>query len=146
MAYAGSLDMEILKETLSEARDNATFGTFDEMLQIAEPDNVEPISLDLYNPALKEFATEDKITLAKELEEYIMKSDERIVGVESSEYVDSISASAIVTSSGIRRSGYDGGVTLLAHHLHLMGKTCRPVLVIPSVAIPRNLKLKKLGH
>ena len=63
-----------------EARDNATFGTFDEMLQIAEPDNVEPISLDLYNPALKEFATEDKIALAKELEEYIMKSDERIVG------------------------------------------------------------------
>ena len=106
MAYAGSLDMEILKETLSEARDNATFGTFDEMLQIAEPDNVEPISLDLYNPALKEFATEDKITLAKELEEYIMKSDERIVGVESSEYVDSISASAIVTSSGIRPVSY----------------------------------------
>ena len=67
MAYAGSLEEDILKETLEEARDNATFGTFDELLQIAEPDEVEPISLDLFNPLLKEFPTEDKIALAKEL-------------------------------------------------------------------------------
>ena len=53
MAYAGSLEEDILKETLEEARDNATFGTFDELLQIAEPDEVEPISLDLFNPSLK---------------------------------------------------------------------------------------------
>ena len=64
MAYAGSLDMEILNETLLEARDNATFGTFDSMLQIAEPDDVEPVNLNLYDSALKEFATEDKIAVA----------------------------------------------------------------------------------
>ena len=145
MAYAGSLDMEILKETLSEARDNATFGTFDEMLQIAEPDNVEPISLDLYNPALKEFATEDKITLAKELEEYIMKSDERIVGVESSEYVDSISASAIVTSSGIRRSSYDGGCYIAGSSLASDGKDMQTGFGYSVGRDPAKLEIEKAG-
>ena len=75
-----------------------------------------------------------------------MKSDERIVGVESSEYVDSISASAIVTSSGIRRSSYDGGCYIAGSSLASDGKDMQTGLVIPSVAIPRNLKLKKLGH
>lgn len=145
MAYAGSLDMEILKETLSEARDNATFGTFDEMLQIAEPDNVEPISLDLYNPALKEFATEDKIALAKELEEYIMKSDERIVGVESSEYVDSISASAIVTSSGIRRSSYDGGCYIAGSSLASDGKDMQTGFGYSVGRDPAKLEIEKAG-
>ena len=123
MAYAGSLEEDILKETLEEARDNATFGTFDELLQIAEPDEVEPISLDLFNPSLKEFPTEDKIALAKELEAHITNSDERIVGVESSEYVDSISAGAIVTSSGIRRSSFEGAVS----YTHLTLPTNREV-------------------
>ncbi|HJM99898.1 MAG TPA: DNA gyrase modulator, partial [Acidimicrobiales bacterium] len=74
MAYAGTLDEQILKETLIEARDNSTFGTYDEFVAIAEPDGVKPISLDLYDPMLSKFPTEEKILLAKELEKNIRNS------------------------------------------------------------------------
>ena len=74
MAYAGTLDDQILKETLIEARDNSTFGTYDEFVAIAEPDGVQPVPLNLYNPKLSQFSTEDKIALAKELEKYIHTS------------------------------------------------------------------------
>ena len=75
-----------------------------------------------------------------------MKSDERIVGVESSEYVDSISASAIVTSSGIRRSSYDGGCYIAGSSLASDGKDMQTGFGYSVGRDPRNLKLKKLGH
>ena len=56
MAYAGSLDPDVLNETLEEARDNASFGTPDEFQAIAEPDGVESVSLDLLDPSLANFA------------------------------------------------------------------------------------------
>jgi len=145
MAYAGTLDEQILKETLIEARDNSTFGTYDEFVAIAEPDGVKPISLDLYNPMLSKFPTEEKILLAKELEKYIRNSDERIVGVESTEYVDSISASAIVTSSGIRRSSYEGGCYVAASSLASDGKDMQTGFGYSIGRNPELLDIEKAG-
>ncbi|MEG3586963.1 MAG: TldD/PmbA family protein [Actinomycetota bacterium] len=145
MAYAGTLDEQILKETLIEARDNSTFGTYDEFVAIAEPDGVKPISLDLYNPMLSQFPTEEKILLAKELEKHIRNSDKRIVGVESTEYVDSISASAIVTSSGIRRSSYEGGCYVAASSLASDGKDMQTGFGYSVGRNPELLDIEKAG-
>ncbi len=145
MAYAGTLDQEILKETLMEARDNATFGTYDEFIAIAEPDDVQPISLDLFNPALRRFPTDEKILLAKELEKRILKSDKRIIGVESTDYVDSISASAIVTSSGIRRSSYEGGCYVAASSLASDGKDTQTGFGYSVGRNPEILDIEKAG-
>jgi len=145
MAYAGTLDEQILKETLIEARDNATFGTYDEFVAIAEPDGVKPISLNLYNPMLSQFPTEEKILLAKELEKHIRNSDKRIVGVESTEYVDSISASAIVTSSGIRRSSYEGGCYVAASSLASDGKDMQTGFGYSIGRNPELLDIEKAG-
>lgn len=145
MAYAGTLDQEILKETLMEARDNATFGTYDEFIAIAEPDDVQPISLDLFNPALSRFPTDEKILLAKELEKRILKSDKRIIGVESTDYVDSISASAIVTSSGIRRSSYEGGCYVAASSLASDGKDTQTGFGYSVGRNPEILDIEKAG-
>ena len=65
-AYAGSLDEDVLADTLAEARDNATFGTPDEWLGLAEPDDVAIPELDLYREELVKVATEAKIDLAVE--------------------------------------------------------------------------------
>ena len=145
MAYAGTLDEKILKETLIEARDNSTFGTYDEFVAIAEPDGVKPISLNLYHPMISQFPTEEKISLAKELEKYIRNSDERIVGVESTEYVDSISASAIVTSSGIRRSSYEGGCYVAASSLASDGKDMQTGFGYSIGRNPELLDIEKAG-
>ncbi|HEV8299234.1 MAG TPA: DNA gyrase modulator, partial [Acidimicrobiales bacterium] len=55
-AYAGTLDEDVLAETLADARDNAAFGTYDEFLGLAEPDGVAIPTLELYDPALLAFA------------------------------------------------------------------------------------------
>jgi len=117
MAYAGSLDRSVLKETLEEARDNASFGTSDEFQAIAEPDGVDSVSLELLNPALSSFANEEKIAMAVDLEKSIIGSDPRIIGVESTDYVDSINTSAIVTTTGIHRASQEGGCYLAASSL-----------------------------
>ena len=119
-AWAGTLDMAVLAETLADARDNAQFGTVDEHAGVAEPDHVEPAMLELFDPALLGFATEAKIDLAIELERLAMAADPRIVGIESAEYVDTVHEYAIVSTAGIRRTGRETGcfvsVYTLAEH------------------------------
>lgn len=106
-AYAGSLDDEVVAETLAEARDNAAFGTPDEYLGLAEPDGVAPTELDLWREPLTVFPTDGKVALALELERAVRAADPRISGIESAEYVDSMAESAVVTTTGIRRGGRD---------------------------------------
>ncbi len=101
-AYAGSLDDDVLADTLADARDNATFGTPDEALGLAEPDGVEPASLDLWHEEVLTFPTEAKIDLALALERATMAADSRMSGIESAEYVDTAAAGAIVTTTGVR--------------------------------------------
>jgi PmbA protein len=108
-AYAGTFDDEVLAETLAEARDNAAFGTADELLGLAEPDGVAKADLDLWSEALVDLPTDDKVAMALELERVVRAADPRISGIESAEYVDSISEAAIATTTGVRSSSRDTG-------------------------------------
>ncbi len=108
-AYAGSLDEDVLVETLAEARDNAVFGTPDEFLGLAEPDGVAVPKLDLFDDAVGNTSTEAKIELAMELERQTLASDPRISGLESADYADSISESALVSTSGIEVTSRESG-------------------------------------
>lgn len=104
-AYAGTFDDTVLAETLADARDNASFGTFDEHQGLAEPDGVPIPDLDLYREDLASFPTDRKIDLALELERAVRASDPRIAGIEQAEYFDTLFNGAIVTTTGIRNAG-----------------------------------------
>lgn len=121
MAYAGTLDDDVLAETLAEARDNATFGSPDEHYGLAEPDGVEPVDLDLYDPAIETFPTARKIEMAIELERLVRAGDPRIAGVESVDYVDATAAGGVVTNTGIRQGGRDSGCYVAAYSLATEG-------------------------
>jgi PmbA protein len=108
-AYAGTFDDEVLAETVAEARDNAAFGTPDEFLGLAEPDGVAKAELDLWRDELVSFPADEKVALALELERAVRAADPRVSGIESAEYVDSISEAAIATTTGIRSSSRDTG-------------------------------------
>ena len=116
-AHAGSCDEAIVAETLAAARDNAAFGTPDEFLGVAEPDGVAVPDMDLYRPELAAVTPEQKIDLALELERAVRSGDRRICGVESADYVDSLSVGAVVTTSGIRAVGRDSGCYLSVYSL-----------------------------
>ncbi len=106
-AYAGSLDDAALDESLAEARDNARFATVDEFAGLAVDDGVAVSDLDLYRAALAERSTDAKVSLAVELERAVRAADPRISGIESAEYVDSLSEAAIVTTTGLRSLSRD---------------------------------------
>lgn len=100
-AYAGSLEPEVIEETLADARDNAGFATEDGYLGLAEPDGVQPVSLDLWRDELAAYPTDEKVARAKELERAVRAGDRRIRQLRASEWGDAAVESAVATSTGI---------------------------------------------
>jgi PmbA protein len=100
-AYAGSLEADVVEETLAEARDNAGFGTPDEFLGLAVPDGFPAASLDLWREELLSFPTERKVDLALELERQVKAADPRIKTVHSADYGDGAVEVAVASSTGI---------------------------------------------
>jgi PmbA protein len=120
-AYAGTLDDDVLGETLAEARDNAGFGTPDEFVGLATPDGVAVADLNLYSEALADFPTDSKVELAIALERAARSADPRISGVESADYVDAVAAGAVVTSTGIRTAARESAAYIMASVLAAEG-------------------------
>ncbi|HEX9504855.1 MAG TPA: DNA gyrase modulator, partial [Acidimicrobiia bacterium] len=90
-AWAGSLDPDVVADTVAEARDNAGFGSPDESYALASPADVaavEPAVLDLWRDDVLAVATADKVALALELEAATRSADPRVRGVESASYGD----------------------------------------------------------
>jgi PmbA protein len=103
-AFAGSLDADIIAETLEDARDNARFASEDEYLGLAVPDGVPAVELDLWRDDLAAFPTEEKVARAIELEKAVRSGDPRIRQVRSADWGDSSVESAVATSTGIAAS------------------------------------------
>jgi PmbA protein len=105
-AWAGSLEPDVVAETLAEARDNAGFGGSDEYLGLPSPDDAadpggERASLDLWREALLATPADDKVALALELERAVMAADPRIRGVRTVSYGDGASEMALANSLGV---------------------------------------------
>ncbi|HEX2023743.1 MAG TPA: TldD/PmbA family protein [Acidimicrobiales bacterium] len=103
-AYAASLDEAVLAETLAEARDNAAFATFDEFAGLPRPDGVAAVELDLWRDDLATFPADDKVAIALEVDRATRAADPRIRGVETAQYGDGATESAVASSEGVRAS------------------------------------------
>jgi PmbA protein len=104
-ASAGSLDADVVAETLAEARDNTTFAEPDPGNGLAEPDGVPFTDHDdRWKEGIFQLPVEDKIALALRLEQAVMDGDPRIDGVRSATYADSHGEAALVASTGIEAS------------------------------------------
>lgn len=100
-AYAGSLDDQVVAETLAEARDNVSFATVDPDLGLARPDGVAAPDLDLWRAELSSFPTASRVDLALELERRVRAGDPRIRQVESAYWGDAAAEMAVASSTGI---------------------------------------------
>jgi PmbA protein len=107
-AYAGTLDESAIAEVLAEARDNVQFGEPDEYAALAEPDGIAVTEQSLWNDELADYPTDDKINLAKQLEQLASGRDAR-VRVDDSNYADAHGESAVASTTGIRMSGRENG-------------------------------------
>ena len=102
-AWAGSLDPDVVSETLTEARDNAAFGAPDDTNGLASPADfgVAPAVLDLWRDDVLAVDTAAKVDLALALEAAVLAADPRVRGVESTAYGDAASEAAIANSLGV---------------------------------------------
>ncbi|HEY7104959.1 MAG TPA: TldD/PmbA family protein [Acidimicrobiia bacterium] len=103
-AWAGSLDREVVDDTLAEARDNAAFSAPDEFYGLASPADfaeVRPPELDLWRDDVVSLPTAEKVALAIELETLTKSLDPRIKALRSASYGDAVSESAVANSLGV---------------------------------------------
>jgi PmbA protein len=84
---------------------------------VAEPDGVEPAVLDLHRAALADHPTDAKVAMALDLERLTREADGRIAGVESAEYADSVTETAVATSTGIRACSRETGCFVSSYAL-----------------------------
>lgn len=101
-AHAGTLDEEVIAETLSEARDNRAFAEPDEWVALSEPDGGTPIVHDHWDDSVAAMATEDKVQMAIDLEAAVLRADPRVTGIRTSLYSDGSGEMALATSTGVR--------------------------------------------
>lgn len=107
-AYAGTLDPAAIADVLAEARDNAEFGTADQWAGLAEPDGVDIVAQSLWSEALASYATDDKISITKQLEALTLAVDSR-VRIDDANFADVAAESAVSNTAGIRRTGRENG-------------------------------------
>lgn len=103
-AWAGTLEPSAIEFAISEARDNASFATPDPHLGLGEPDSVNAKELDLWRDDLENYSTEEKVSLALDLESAVKRTDKRISSVESANYGDVRSIASVVTNTGLSAS------------------------------------------
>ncbi len=103
-AWAGTLDPSAIEFAITEARDNASFATEDEYLGLGTPDDVAPKDLDLWRDDLSSHSTDEKVSLALDLESTVKNSDKRIKSVESANYGDVSSMATVFTNTGMKAS------------------------------------------
>jgi PmbA protein len=106
-AWAGSLDPEVVSDTLADARDNAAFGSPDEFYGLVAPSDFWGTSapeLDLWRDDIVTVPTADKVALAIELETATKRLDSRIRALRSASYGDAAVESAVVNSLGVEVS------------------------------------------
>ncbi len=105
IAYAGSLDGDVVADVLADARDNASYGAVDDAYGLATPadvDGVAPPDLDLWRDDVLATPTEDKVALAVAVDRAVLAADARVRGVESTDYGDAALEMAMVASTGVR--------------------------------------------
>lgn len=101
-AHCGSLDPEVLAETLAEARDNTRFAEPDASQSIAEPDGVPIVPQGHWFDEVIAFPVGEKVALALDLERRVTSSDPRVTDARVTTYADGWGQNSLVSTAGIR--------------------------------------------
>lgn len=100
-ASAGSLDPDVVADTIAEARENLHFAEVDPDQGLAEPDGVPSPGLDLVDRAVLSVTEDEKIAMAIDLERRCLDADPRVSGVRTSAWSDGWGEAALASTAGI---------------------------------------------
>lgn len=111
-AHCGTIDENVLAETLADARDNLRFAEPDEHNVLARPDGVAAVPQDTWSPQVLALPTDSKIAFALDLEDRVLNGDPRIVNARSTIFSDGWGESVIVSTAGIRVAERSSSVSM----------------------------------
>ncbi|MGQ0617361.1 MAG: TldD/PmbA family protein [Acidimicrobiia bacterium] len=145
-AWAASLDDDVVRSTLADARDNARYAEPDEFAGIAAPDGHAVAALDLWRPGVSSLAAEAKIALALALERAVVDGDTRVSGVRSASYGDNDHVGAICTSAGIEVTSGATSSWLSVLALATDGAATQTGAGVDVARDPADLDIERAAH
>ena len=144
-AHCGSLDPGVLAETLTEARDNCTFGAPDEFNGLAEPDGVAPVPQDAWSDAVVGFPAERKVELALALERRVLGIDPRVTTARTTAFGDAWGETAIVSTAGIEATDRGASCTLSTQPMARDGDETQIGWAYDATRDPSTLDLERVA-
>ena len=144
-AHCGSLDLEVLRETLAEARDNVAFGEPDEWNAVAEPDGVAPVLQDGWSDAVLALPAEEKVRLAIELEAKVRSIDPRVTNSRSTAFGDGWGETVIASTNGILVGDRGASCSVSTQPLAREGDETQSGWAYDAVMDPAELDLDRVA-
>ncbi len=109
-AHCGTLDEDVVLDTLADARDNTALRRARRVVRFGRTRRRAATEiLRSGSPALEGFSTDKKVELALEIERRVKGLDPRVTGVRVASYGDSTGEYAIATSTGMSCAAADAG-------------------------------------
>ena len=145
-ASAGSLDEEILRATLTEARENASLAEPDEHVGLAEPDGVPFPDIDLFDGRLHNVTDAQRVELALAAERSVTGRDARVQGVRTAVYGDGWGEAAIVSTTGVDVWSEGGSASVSVSPLAVDGEETQIGYAGAAGHHPDDLDLDEVGR
>lgn len=111
-AHCGSLELDVLHETVAEARDNVAFGEPDEWNGLAEPDGVDPVPQSSWSDAVVACPVDEKVRLALDLERRVRSIDPRVASARTTIFGDGWGETVIASTAGILAADRGGSCSV----------------------------------
>jgi PmbA protein len=103
-AYTADLSEEGIAQAVGMARALLAYADPDDANRLPEPDESSTPEPEIFDPGLAKVDSQEKIRVAKRMEEAARATDARITGVRQSRYSDVVGHIDVVNTGGLRRS------------------------------------------
>jgi PmbA protein len=144
-AYAADPDPAELAEIVEQARTNAALASPDDGNVLPPPQPVQPLE-GILLADLERSSTEDKVGLAFAVERACREADARVKGVETAQYGEGISRTAIVSTTGVETASERGDCWAVAYALAGAGDETQTGFGLTIARRPADLDVEGAGR
>ncbi len=145
-ASAGSLDPEILRAMVVEARENAALAEPDEHVGLASPDGVAFPDIQMFDPRLRDLTDAQRVEYALAAEKSVLGRDPRITGVRTAVFADGWGEASIVSTAGIDVWSEGGHASVSVSPLAVDGEETQIGSAAAAGHHPDDLDLDDVGR
>ncbi len=144
-AYTESLEPEAIDKAYHQALKSAPWIEKEDAIGFQEPSRTWPELREIYNPAMEQVTPEQKLEVARRLEEVSRQTDKRIVSAPYNGYHDSVHKVAIFNTKGLYGSYLSNSCGIYAYTLAKQGDDAQMDHSFQVSRSPADLDPEKVG-